>query len=255
MDGDFVIHVDDTDVQAALRNLSSSDVKFVTAYALTKTAQDIQSGERQVMSQVFDRPTPFTLNALFVKPATKTDLTAVVGFKDPGGSVPAWRYLGPEVEGGARKKKSFERALERAGILRSDEYAVPGKGVKLDQYGNLPGSTFTQILSQIQASADPTQNMTDRSRKRAVGRAGGRYILLRPEAGDASSRVYGRAAAGIYLRTGARSIVPVLVFVRAPTYSKRFQFYEVAQQVFNARFYENAKAGWAVALGYLKRAA
>jgi len=40
---------------------------------------------------VFDRPTRFTPNSLYVRLATKMDLTAIVEFKEDFGAVPASR--------------------------------------------------------------------------------------------------------------------------------------------------------------------
>lgn len=225
-------------MSALLRNLDDfqqRQVPFVTAYALTKTAQDIREEERRVMAEVFDRPTRFTLNSLFVRPATKANLSAEVYFKEGFGSVPAWRYLGPQVEGGPRRHKSFERALIRAGVMRADEFAVPGAGVNLDQHGNMRGGEITRILSQLNASPDPTQNIGARGPRRRSRRNAGRYFLLR-----------GRGAPdGIYHRGSGREIKPVLIFVRSPQYSKRFPFYETARRVFDQRFAARFREGMA----------
>lgn len=200
-------------------------VPFWTAYALTKTAEDIKTREVEVMAEVFDRPTRFTLNALYVQPATKRDLKAVVLFKEGFGSVPAWRYLGPQVMGGPRDKKSHERALERAGIIRSDEFCVPGKGVKLDAHGNISGSLITRMLSSLGANPDPRSNTTERSKRRNPRRTN--FFVLRD---------HGRAPDGVYERKGGRALIPTLIFVRQPRYDKRFPFYETADQVFKQRF-------------------
>lgn len=216
-------------IRRDLRVLAKDELPFVTAHALTKTAQDIKAAEIAEMTSVFDRPTRFTLNALYVKPATKTDLSAVVEFKEGFGSIPAWRYLGPQVEGGARAKKAHERRLERAGILRSDEFVVPGKGIKLDAFGNVPGGIIERILSQLGAAeqrAGYTANATARSLKRASRRNVGRYFVLRGTA----------AADGVYHRISVREAVPVLMFVKAPRYQKRFAFYEIGARVFDERF-------------------
>ena len=223
---DFDITAGIAQFQAGLTQIQQENLPFVLAHALTKTASDIRPAEIEKMAEVFDRPTRFTLNALQVVPATKQDLRSAVTFKQGFGSIPAQRYLGPEVEGGGRVHKSHERAMISAGIMRQGEYAVPGQGVRLDAHGNVPGATFVRILSQLQASRDPQQNMTTRSRRRAVKRAGGRYLLIRntPNAPD-----------GIYFRAGAGDIVPVLLFVRPPSYSKRFPFFETAQHVVGRR--------------------
>ena len=216
-------------------DLQKRHIPFVTAFALTKTAQDIKGAEVAVIAEVFDRPTRFTLNALYVKPATKQTLTSAVLFKEGFGSVPAWRYLGPQVEGGSRVKKSHERALERAGILKAEEFVVPGEGVNLDAFGNMRGGDITRILSALGANPDAHQNMTTRSRATKRGRARGTYFLLRGRAG---------APDGIYHRKGMREIVPVMVFVRQPRYAKRFPFRQTALTTFQRNFARRFREGW-----------
>jgi hypothetical protein len=69
--------------------------------------------------------------------ATKTDLQAVVDFKDFGGT-PAWKYLGPNVEGGPRRKKSHEPALQRAGLLDADECRLDTASCSRSMSGRAP---------------------------------------------------------------------------------------------------------------------
>jgi hypothetical protein len=246
MSSGFNIKVDSKAVMRALDSLSIQDVPFITAYTLTLTGQDIKAAEYTTMQQVFDRPTRFTLNAFRLKPATKEDLTAVVDFKEGFGSVPAWRYPGPEVVGGPRSKKSHELALQRAGILKQDEFVVPGQGAVLDAYGNMNGGEITRILSQLKASPDPMQNASNGKRSKAKGQMVGSYFVLRGRSGKD----------GVYLRKGDRTIVPVMMFVRAPNYRPRFPFYEMATEVFNQRFMQNAHAAaWARTFAPKRRAA
>ena len=229
-----------TNIDELVRNLGifqRDQIPFVTAYALTKTAQDIKQAEVEKMSEVFDRPTRFTLNALFVKTANKRNLTAAVLFKEGNSSIPAWRYLGPQVEGGPRVKKSHERRLERAGILRPEEFVVPASGVRLDAYGNMKGGDIERILSQLGAAeqwAGYQANMTARSRKRNIRRAGGQYIVVRGK----------QAPDGIYQRKGANRVVPVMIFVRQPIYNKRFPFHETAASTFERSFARHFRAGY-----------
>lgn len=226
--------VDAREVMRALRDLRVESAPMVVAYALTKTGQDIKAAEIEVMQSVFDRPTRYTLNALKLKPASKADLKAIVDFKEFGGT-PAWKYLGPQVEGGPRRKKAHERALERAGILRSDEFCVPGRGVALDAHGNMRGGLISKILSQLQASPDPMQNETARRKARRAKRGGASYFVLRNRT----------VPDGIYWRSaGADRIMPVILFVREPHYRKRYPFYEVARRTFDARFIPRAREAW-----------
>lgn len=60
-----------TEVQKALtERFSPRRLNAVMATALTRTAQDVREAVRQELPRVFDRPTPYTLNSLFVRPAT-----------------------------------------------------------------------------------------------------------------------------------------------------------------------------------------
>ena len=226
-----------TNVQAFIARLDDvqkKQVAFVTAYALTKTAQDIKAAEVDVMTKVFDRPTRFTLNALFVKPATKSTLKASVEFKEGFGSIPAWRYLGPQVVGGGRKHKSHEKRLIEAGLMLGSEYAVPGRAIKLDAYGNIPGSILTRILSDLGAQADKWQNTTVKSRGRRRNSKRGRYMVLRGQG----------IPPGVYHRTGPRQVMPVIMFVRAPNYERRYPYYETARRIMQRNFARHFHQGW-----------
>ena len=235
--------VESRDLMRNLQKLAAEDAPIVTAYALTKTAQDIKEAEVDTMKNVFDRPTKFTLNSLYLKPATKRDLVAEVYFKEGFGSIPAWRYLGPQVEGGPRVHKAHEKRLIAAGHMRSDEFAVPGKGAKLDAYGNLSGSTIGRILSQVQAAGGSgyDANATN-SRRSKAKRKNAQYFVLRP--GSNNPRANRDVAPGIYYRTGIREMVPVIMFVKAPRYQKRYPFYETAQRVFNEKLLLRAQEGF-----------
>jgi hypothetical protein len=213
------------------------DIQAWTKVALNETAKDVQAAEVAKMAEVFDRPTRFTLTALTIDWATAADLTATVRFKE-GSGVPAGHYLRPQVEGGKRAKKSHERRLERAGILRSDEYCVPGKGLKLDASGNMPGGMIERILSQLGAAeqwSGYTANATKKTLARAQRKGIGRYFVLRRDASD-TRYMRRQVASGIYWRKGAHDIVPVLMFVKAPRYSKRLPFNETAQETVSRNF-------------------
>jgi len=231
---DFVRRIDDAERWR---------VPYVTAAALSQTARDIKDAEVAIMAQVFDRPTRFTLNALYVDPATKNRLSAYVKFKDQAGAVPAWRYLDPQVEGGRRVHKAHERLLIRTGNMKPDEFAMPGKGMPLDAHGNISGAVMNKILSDLQLRNDPQQNTTARSRRRAKAR--GRYMIFRPELIGFSSYSGRNVQPGIYYRApSARAIVPIIVFVRAPNYAKRFPFYETARRVMRERFPLRFRENW-----------
>ena len=92
------------DGQAALRkqieSFSERRIAAVVATALTRTAVEVKDALRAELPRVFDRPTPYTLNSLFVKPARADRLQAETYFKDDsaGSGTPATKYLLPQVQ-------------------------------------------------------------------------------------------------------------------------------------------------------------
>lgn len=214
----------------------SKQTRFATAVALTRTAKRIETELKAEMPKVFDRPTRYTLNSLYTKPATKATLTASVKIKDEAvKSIAPIVWLAPQVYGGARPLKRSEALLRRAGVLGPSEYAVPAQGAKLDAYGNMKRSQIVAILSDVQAHFDPAQNSSRASRaKRARGRRrGGIYF---------AARAGGHLKPGVYERIGTgfgSAVRPVLIFVQgAPTYRKRLDFFGVGQRVID-RHYTN----------------
>jgi len=213
-----------------LGRLAYAQMPFAASVALNKTADDIQRAEVHEMRDVFDRPTPYTLSSTYVKRSTKATLQATVGLKDfSGKGIPATKFLAPQISGGGRRLKRFERALRAAGHLPEDFRAVPGNGAKLDQYGNILPSQITQILSYFRAFPEMgyRANMTEK-RKRSMNKGSKRgmgyaYFIGRP--GD-------RLPLGVWQRFGfsrGSAIRPVLIFVRQAHYQALFDFEFVAQ--------------------------
>ena len=64
-----------------------------------------------------------------------------------GGNLPPGKPLLSEVRGGARRAKRSEVLLQRAGVLPAGWLTVPGRGARLDAYGNLQRGQLLQILA------------------------------------------------------------------------------------------------------------
>lgn len=217
--------------------------RFAMAVALTRTAQDVRKEERSTMQRVFDRPTPYTLNSLFVAGATKETLEARVWLKDDqavsNGGTPATRYLLPQIDGGARGMKRLEKMLDRVGVMPRGWRAVPGQGASMDAYGNMSRSQVIQILSYFQAwslSGQEANNSTAATRaKLAKGtrkRPGISYFVSRGRTDERTPHL----AAGIWQRVGPWRLKPVLIFVPRVSYRKRFDFMGVADKAIRERF-------------------
>lgn len=229
-----------------LEDIYRRQIPYATAQALNDTVEDLRDHHRMVLPVVFDRPTRYTLNSLRVlKASTRRDLVAGIYFKESNRS--GRHYLLPQVEGGGRPHKAFEKWLIRRGIMASNEYAVPASGLKLDAYGNVSTGIITSILSQLFAGPDAHQWETKRSRKRA-GQARNRYFV--PQAGSALRR-------GIWRRKGKKTIEPVFIFVSAVAYQTRYPFFDIsvdyARTYFPINFERRLLAGIEDQRGYRMR--
>lgn len=191
-------------------------IPYALSLALTDVAQQVRKAEYDEALRVFDRPTKWTLNSLRVKPASKSDLTAAVYFREfAAKGTPANKYLGPQVWGGERSLKRAEIALASKGNrgFPRGTYLVPGKKMKLDKHGNVPRGTIVRILSDLQASSDTGQN-------RNAAKKSGKYFVGTP----------GGAPLGVYMRKRDR-VEPMLIAVKTPKYSIRLHFGLVAETV------------------------
>lgn len=215
-------------VRKSLDDLAKRQVPYAASRALNITAQRVRTDSIVTMGRVFDRPTEWTLNSLFVKPATKQKLEAVVWLKDYAAKgTPASKYLAPQIFGGPRGMKRFERALQHAGILPPGWFVTPGGGARLDAHGNVSRGQYVQALSALRASPDPWQNRTGSARSRRNARKAQYFV------GGRQGTKGAHLAPGIYQRfgsTGGAPIKPVFAFVRAPQYQARFKFFDVARR-------------------------
>lgn len=216
-------------VKAAIRQYGDQVSRYALPMALTRTAQDAKDALRRELPVVFDRPTPFTMNSTYVRPASKSDPRAWVGFRDfAGKGTPASRYLLPNVEGGARRAKGSEVQLRAAGLLPAGYFAVPGEEAELDAYGNMRRGQVVKILSAVRAFGE--QGYTANRSRTAASRGKRRnetYFVAPP--GNRSS-----LPPGIYRRDAADPR-PVIIFVKAPQYRPRFRFYEIVEKTVRAR--------------------
>lgn len=243
------------DLKLALKN-AQSQVPFALARALTKTAQDVAQAQRAEIERVFDRPNPYTRNAVFVRTATKQRLEAQVWLKD--GRRPK-HYLLPQIEGGSRPIKRFEERLVRAGLMTSGERAVPAGGAQLDSYGNVARSQIIKILSQLKTAAvlGDTSNASDSARSRR-SRAREAYFVSRGPGSWTGRGSWKNGLKDQHLPRGiwqrrsfgawGTAVRPVFLFVERANYQPRYRFFEIGDRVANARFAGHFRESYALAL-------
>jgi len=232
--------------------LEREQLPFAVMQAVNATAFEVRNLWERTALRVFDRPTPLTRKAVLYRKATRERLYATVFIRDEAfkGNPPA-KYLLAQVEGGSRRKKAFEILLQQKGVMPAGQFAIAGRGAKLDAYGNVAASEITKMLSQLGAQRDPLQNESQASRKRRgsvaarqeyLGRDRSGAVAVRSRAVRRGGRYFalakrrGRLLAGVYERidTGFGSAVrSVLIFSPKASYRSRYDIYGLAQRGWN----------------------
>lgn len=226
-------------------------VPYATSVALNRTGDAVRQAWVSEIQRRLDRPTPYTLGSPRLIRSTKSRLEAKVDFKDSAGrGISAGQYLGPQVLGGARRRKRSEIALQRAG-LPTGSYLVPGSGAQLDAYGNMGRGQLVRMISYLEAfgeqgyRANSTAKTRARMAKVATSEAGYRringvvYFASRGK-GTMSGNRRQNLPAGIWRKTGTHGsdVKPVMLAVDAPTYTQRLPLYETADEIFGTRYEE-----------------
>lgn len=225
-------------------------VEFVGMVALNRTVANLAIFRfPNLVQEVFDRPTPFISRGFKYTKATRESLVATVYADDYIGPDPQSTLMA-QVFGGARKPKRFELALRAKGILPQDQFVAPGKDARLDAYGNISGAQIVQILSALSAFSQMGYVANKSNRKGArinrntnnifvintVGRKSADFL---GEHNEIINRVKGLPM-GIYQRIGKYGIKQLMKFIKQPTYTRRFNFFEdghrLAEQIFGYEF-------------------
>lgn len=251
-------------LDATLAHLAgmSKQVRYATAVALTKTAKQAQAMTAQEMRRNFDRPTPTVLKSIYVKPATKANLEAMIYVKDRplGGknNLSMAEILRHQYTGGTRIAKNFENLMRANRYMASGEFIVPGAGARLNAYGNISPGQYVQVLSQIglrRAGFDSTPTGSKRSR-RNIKKAGEIFWSYGPGSYPAKAftgsmkkidwstgKYLGKTQhlpKGAWMRT-AGGVIPVMLVIKAaPRYRRRIVLEDIARravaQHFNVEF-------------------
>lgn len=201
---------------------------------------------KAAIADAFDRPTPYTLNSTKFELSSIGDnpmITIYLRQPDRMGD----HYLTPQVEGGERKSKGFERQLGLG-------WLTPAKGAKLDRYGNIGRGFLRQVLSSTGYSGLGGYSFarTEQSGKRNKNQRD--FFRIEPyEPGHLHPGIYKRmplgtkgVMSGSYKsmqrgkrkdKVRSRGIVPVLLAsTDPPNYKKRLNFYDYATSSFEDGF-------------------
>lgn len=197
-----------SNVQAVSRCLSAlayRELPFAEARTVTELAKLAADAEKAAMPQVFDNPTPFTVNSLAVQPARKGMPIARVYIRDK-----AAQYLAPYEFGGVQFLGAKPANL------------VPVAAVA-NQYGNLPRNTIRRYMGRPDVFLGPV--------KTARGEVYGLWQRPTPEPAPSKRR---RKKDRMVNTTGK---LKLLVSFTAPVETKkRLGFGDRAQAVVSANF-------------------
>jgi hypothetical protein len=122
------IKVDSKAIERELDALARKQIPFARAQAINAVAEQVRQAEQKNIKETFREPTPFTVNSVAVKKATKANPVAIVYVKPI-----AAKYLLPYETGGVHQLSS--RAL------------LNPKNIRLNRYGQLPRGTLAKLKS------------------------------------------------------------------------------------------------------------
>lgn len=227
----------DTGTVTKYLDTCSKEVSRSIEVALDNTAIAIKDAVVKEMQSVFSEPTRFTLNSLKVTKTKGHNMQASVWFKQPERM--AEHYLSPQVEGGTRNLKGFERGID-------DKMFVPGQGIKLNASGNVPVSQLKKILSAVKSKHADYVYLPNGSKKGALlpgvyqryaDRRTGLNSKTRKALGSQGIHQKGMKRGRISSIIRARGLRPVLIVGKQTASVKpRLDFYGVAQRTCNEVF-------------------
>lgn len=214
----LALQVDDN-LSAGMRRLAEMPNLIASAVrgALADTIDDLHTRELMEMDAAFDRPTPYVKRGLKKRYPNKAGvLQAGIYFEEwPFGHSPA-DIIKPHVFGGGRRQKGSERRL--------GEWTAMAEGYPRNQYGNITGGRYTQMLNEVGALLDVAKRSPNTKRASAAQKRqekGWQFFVLKNKSGQ---------PVGIAERRGPKSLKLMLRFTRQPNYTKRFAYFEVAQR-------------------------
>jgi hypothetical protein len=219
----FDIRSNHASVVAALSDLQRKHLPKAQVDAASQTGRYVFAALRSEMQQVFDRPTDWVLKGLrFQQPTTTRPFVRIWLEESAGKGIPAADVLAAEIQGGPRKRKRFERALIQAGKMPPTAYAVPGRLAPLDANGNVPGAFIVRMLSDLQAFGEQGYRANRRGRRTGARRTN-YFFVPRPSS---------PLPPGVWWHLPNGLIGPVFLFVGQQTYSRRLDWYGVADSAY-----------------------
>ncbi|MES2207309.1 MAG: hypothetical protein V4525_11030 [Pseudomonadota bacterium] len=211
----------------SINDLVNKQIPFATAKALTDTSKSVKKELPNKMQALFEGGiVPFTRIGVFNTPATKTNLIAVVGFKDKQAG-----YLIYQIQGGQRAPT---RTALRIPAVAINSNAGRLYGLRLTPQGNLPANIIKTLVSLSKSQVKLQRKSLQRLRiARGVGATNGSSIFYGIPRSSPRFRT-----AGLYVRIPSqRRLVPLILFPkRSASYKRKFDLLRITQAIVYREF-------------------
>lgn len=210
-----------------------SIMRKAIAFALDDTAAGLRQEEVMEMEYVFQSPRSYTLNALYaVKARGDNSLKAGLAWKEFGGSIPAYKYIAPNVFGGPRRMKRHELALQGRGVLPAGSMTAQGRNFPKDESGDITGGQYTRMLAELDALPGTPGGQKSKQKKRSPDQ---RFFVYKPKGAQFPVGIAEPNGDGIRL---------MLRFIKPPSYKKIFDYYGVADTYVKINFPKQLERQW-----------
>ncbi len=201
------IKVDSAQLQAMLKQMPKQ-TRRALEQTLDYTAARMADAVRTQILRVFDRPTQYTINGVMVTKTRNHNMRASVWLRHPPRMSAS--YLTPQVDGGGRKLKGFERALGQ------DKF-MPGESASMDNHGNVKTSQIKAVLKAARSGSSKLYVYLPKGSKKGQLPPGVyqrfKYTVHGYENGKRRRATLARGLRPILIKSSAgRSVRPLLPF-------------------------------------------
>lgn len=171
------VKADIAGIRRSLDRLTRRQLPYATALALNSTAELVRIGQQENLRKVLDAPTPFTINAVAVRRASKSRPEALVYIKPVAAA-----YLLPYERGGKNKLNS--KAL------------LKPVNARVNQYGNLPRNFVknakakpNMFVGKVQTKNGIVDGVWQRTAKKRGSKTGLKLLVDFTNAHEATQRI------------------------------------------------------------------
>jgi len=209
------LRTDFSRMERALQVVASRQIPFAAARALNDIARSSGNSINAHMGEIFDRPTPFTSRAVIAPralAASREHLVATVTVRPI-----QQKYLLHEEIGGTREPAENTRKQATALVL-------PGRGLLLDQFGNIPRGTLKTLGRQAKPSR--------RSKKAAAAVSSSQSVAYLPANAPGNKAQIG----GFFQRREGHGLTRLTLFETTTHYTPRMHYRDRVAQVARAEW-------------------